>query len=130
MITLYDCGEICGGNLNFTCLGVGYGQHGCWCAAPGQQKVLSCSELESCLRDCETAPDNFCSDKCFTRTTGSTVRMFGALVHCAHDSCHEICIEAPELCTTCIRSGIDDGAGPCGLERSVCDADQNDEPGP
>jgi hypothetical protein len=127
--TNWDCGEICGANLNFTCLGVGAGYHGCWCVAQGKQKVLSCNELEGCLRGCETSPDGRCADQCFTRTTSSTIRMLGALVHCAHDSCHDICIEAPQQCSVCIQSGIDDGAGPCALERSVCDADQNDEPG-
>jgi hypothetical protein len=126
----YDCGVLCGGNVNFTCIDVGNGQHGCWCVAPGQQKVYSCWELESCLQGCGGAVDSFCSDQCFSRTTSSTVRMFGALVHCAQSGCEDTCRDEPAACGECINLAMAGGSGGCGLERSVCDGDQNDEPWP
>jgi hypothetical protein len=127
--TVYDCAALCGSYLNFTCLGTGTGQHGCWCVASGQQKVLSCGELEDCLRGCVTDDSGACADGCFSRTTTSVVRMYGALVHCAHDGCHDTCIERPEACASCIDASISQGLGGCGLPRSVCDEDRNDEPG-
>jgi hypothetical protein len=123
----WDCASLCGALVNFTCLGVGNGQHACWCVEPGAQKVLSCKELEGCLRGCEGAPDLGCADQCFGRTTTGTVRTLGALVHCVHSSCHEICTGDPNACASCIETGMS-GAGDCVLERTVCDNDRNDEP--
>jgi hypothetical protein len=129
-IDTYDCGGLCGQNVNFTCIDVGTGQHGCWCVAPGQQKVYSCWELESCLEGCGGAVDSFCSDQCFARTTASTVRMFGALVHCAQSGCEDTCRNEATACAECINLAMAGGSGGCGLQRSVCDADENDEPWP
>lgn len=124
--TVYDCASLCGDFENFACVNTGQG-HGCWCVEPGVQKVLSCSELEECLKGCTWDATADCSDKCFSRTTMSTIRMYGALVHCVHDDCRDLCIQQPEACAGCVDNGIANGSGPCGLERSVCDADRNDE---
>lgn len=121
-----DCGVQCGSFLNFSCVNTGAG-HGCWCVEPGAQKVYSCTELEDCLQGCVLDATSECANRCFDRTNDSTIRMFGSLVHCAHDQCHDICIDSPQLCATCIDSGIREGAGECGLERSVCNEDRNDE---
>ena len=129
-IEIHGCTEICGGFTNFACVMVSPGEHGCWCVEPGRQKVFSCSELEACLADCGSAATSACADACFARTDQTTVRLYGALVNCAHDGCHEICNETPESCAACVESAIQTGAGACGLARSVCDADDNDELGP
>jgi hypothetical protein len=123
-----DCGIQCGSYVNFSCVSTASGP-GCWCVDVGAQKVYSCTELESCLEGCVFAPDSTCSNRCFSRTTESTIRMYGALINCAYSQCHDMCIDNPQLCTTCIDSGIREGAGECGLQRSVCDQDRNDEPG-
>jgi hypothetical protein len=123
----WDCSELCGGLVNFTCLGAGNGQHACWCVEPGAQKVLSCTELEDCLRGCEGAPDLGCADQCFSRTTAATVRTLGTLVHCAHSSCQATCVDDPASCPPCIETAML-GASGCVLERTVCDNDRNDEP--
>ena len=125
-LTVYDCAALCGNYVNFTCLNTSAG-HGCWCVEPGKQKVLSCSELESCLRGCTWDTTSACADQCFSRTTTSTIRMYGSLVGCAHTDCHDVCIDMPQACAACIDQGIAAGSGPCALERSVCDADKNDE---
>lgn len=128
-IEIHDCHSLCGGNTNFSCIMVSEGEHGCWCVEPGPQKVFSCTELEDCLADCTTST-GACPDQCFARTTASTVRMFGALVNCAHTDCQQVCLDNPGSCASCVEIGIRDGAGACGLHRSVCDADENDELGP
>jgi hypothetical protein len=125
--SIWDCTELCGGFVNFTCLGVGNGQHACWCVEPGAQKVFSCTELEGCLRGCEGASDTSCADQCFGRTNTSTVRTLGALVHCAHSTCHDSCASDPASCPPCIEAAML-GTGGCVLERTVCDNDRNDEP--
>lgn len=125
----YACADLCAGTPNFTCLiASSDGRHGCWCVAPGPQKVLSCTDLEGCLNDCTGAADMSCADACFSRTTIETIRTFGALVYCAHKECDDACREAPEGCGTCIDQAIAAGTGSCTLERSVCDQDHNDEP--
>lgn len=124
----FDCGSLCGSFVNFSCVLTGTGQHGCWCVEPGAQKVLSCSELEACLQGCVGDLGSACADQCFSRTTASTIRMYGALVHCAHDTCHEPCWDMPESCGACIDDAIARGGQGCGFERSVCDSDRNDEP--
>lgn len=128
-IEIHDCHALCGANTNFACLMVSEGEHGCWCVEPGPQKVFSCTELEACLADCPSSTDA-CTDQCFKRTDTSTVRMFGALVNCAHSDCQQVCLDNPPACASCVEIGIRDGAGACGLHRSVCDADKNDELGP
>ena len=128
LASTWTCTELCGSFVNFTCLGVGNGQHGCWCVQPGTQKVLSCSELESCLRGCEGNTDATCSDQCFARATAGTIRTLGALVHCAHDTCHDTCISDQASCAPCIDSALTQGTAGCVLQRSVCDSDRNDDP--
>ena len=123
-----NCADLCGGYMNFTCLGTGTGEHGCWCTEAGKQKVLSCTDLESCLKDCVSDATGACTDQCFGRTDASTVRLYGTLVYCAHDSCHDTCLEAPESCASCIEDAIALGQHGCAFPRSVCDSDRNDEP--
>lgn len=126
-VELVSCTQLCGTNTNFSCVTVAPGVHGCWCVVPGDQKIDSCAQLETCLQGCAD-PTGPCPDQCFGRTTPETVRLYGTLVHCAQASCHETCGEAPELCAGCIGSALADGTGGCGLARSVCDADLNDDP--
>jgi hypothetical protein len=123
-----SCSDWCGLYTNFSCVATGTGQHGCWCTEPGKQKVFSCSELATCLEDCVNDATGGCADQCFGRTDASTVRLFGALVFCAHDSCHETCLETPELCGNCIDGAVRLGEQGCAFPRSVCDGDRNDEP--
>ncbi len=129
-VEIYDCGRLCGGYMNFTCINSGTGQHACWCVESGKQKVYSCPELEECLQDCGAAVGGTCSDQCFRRTTASTIRMYGAVVHCAHAACEPLCATDPVGCNTCLAAALAGQAAGCALERSVCDADKNDEPGP
>lgn len=127
-VTEYACQELCGANLNFTCLlATNDGQHGCFCVAPGID-ASTCAELESCLQDCTGAVDSSCSDKCFSRATTSTIRMYGALVYCAHSDCSATCTETPESCGSCIQNTIVTGGSACVVERSVCDADDPEDP--
>lgn len=128
--SIYDCGELCGQYLNFTCLNVGTGQHGCWCVAAGKQKVYSCTELEDCLRGCGGAYDSSCADQCFSRTTSGTIRMFGALIHCAQAGCEAGCLADPGGCGACVNAAQAGESGGCAVERAVCDNDRNDEPWP
>jgi len=123
----FDCSLLCGSNLNFSCITIGSGQHGCWCVETGSTKLDACPALEVCLRDCAAAPDDSCNEACFERTDAATARLYGTLVSCAHTQCHELCIAAPESCAACIATGIE-GGGECGLARAVCDADENGDP--
>jgi hypothetical protein len=125
---LWSCSDQCGQFTNFSCVATGTGQHGCWCTEPGLQKVLSCSELATCLEDCVGDPTGGCADQCFSRTDTATVRLFGALVYCAHSNCHETCINSPEVCGACIDGAVRAGQSGCAFPRSVCDGDRNDEP--
>lgn len=125
---IHDCNELCGGLTNFSCMTVASGEHGCFCVEPGLNKILSCTELESCLESCAADASGACSDQCFARTTASTVRLYGALVFCANDECHDSCVNAPEACGACIQNARVQGSGMCGLPRSVCDSDVNDDP--
>ena len=125
---VHNCTALCGENVNFSCVTTGTAQHGCYCVEAGPNKIYSCTELESCLTQCGGDPTGACEDQCFGRTTSSTIRLFGALVFCANDDCHETCIERPEFCGSCIADTIATGRGACNLARSVCDADVNDDP--
>ena len=124
----WDCSIVCqnSGALNFTCLDSGMG-HACWCVQAGTQKIDSCSQLESCLSDCGDQILASCGEQCFSRTTFQTIRLYGALVSCADRYCADICEQSPESCASCIVSARAGTIGDCGVERSVCDADENDE---
>lgn len=124
-----DCQAECGSLSNFSCVQTAAGP-GCWCFEAGLDKRLSCSELETCLRDCAAEGDASCVDRCFSSTDRSTTRLYGALVSCVHIQCQSTCFDAPQLCTTCIEQGIADGTGNCALQRSVCDTDRTDDPFP
>ncbi|MCA9699434.1 MAG: hypothetical protein KC431_18050 [Myxococcales bacterium] len=127
LVTL-DCASLCGASsqLNFSCIPA-EDIHACWCVTPGQYKLKSCSELEQCVVACGD-PGSDCSQNCFTDTTYQTVRLLGSLYHCADTSCDDICKEFPSDCGSCMQAALAGVWGDCGLERSVCDADQNDEP--
>ncbi len=122
-----DCGDVCGSFVNFTCIDTPSGQHGCWCVEPGAQKVYACWELESCLQGCTWDTTGECANQCFARTTAATVRMYGALVHCARSYCEQVCADAPDTCGGCLDDAMAGLAGDCAVPRSVCDNDQNDE---
>lgn len=125
--TQYDCSVLCGANLNVSCIMTETGAHGCWCIEPGQYKNATCSDLEACLLECAAAPSDACNDACFARTDGSTARVYGVLVSCAYNQCHELCVDAPDDCSGCIQAGLR-GGGECGLARAVCDADRSTDP--
>jgi hypothetical protein len=122
----FDCTLLCGEYVNLSCITTGTAQHGCYCVQPGQLKQYSCTELETCVAGC--GGDGACEDVCFSRTTASTVRLFGALMYCATADCHETCVDRPEFCGSCIAETIATGRGACGLPRSVCNNDVNDDP--
>lgn len=121
----FDCHLLCGEFVNLSCITTGSAQHACYCVEPGANKQLSCTELESCLSGCTSGA---CEDQCFGRTTASTIRLYGSLVFCANDDCHQVCIDNPQLCGLCIQETIAEGRGMCGLPRSVCNNDINDDP--
>jgi len=125
--TAYDCSLLCGSNLNVSCIATEDGAHGCWCVRPGQYKNASCAELEACLLDCAAAPNDACNDACFARTDRSTARVYGVLVSCAYNQCHDVCVDAPDDCGECVQAGLR-GNGECGLARAVCDADRRSDP--
>lgn len=127
-LRVVSCAELCGSYTNFSCVGTGTGQHACWCVEPGLQKVLSCGELEACLGGCGS--DTLCMDDCFTRTVDTTIRIYGAVLHCAETHCEATCKDTPETCSQCVTAAIASGAGGCTLERALCDDDRNDEPDP
>jgi hypothetical protein len=128
ILRIVSCPQTCGGNTNFSCVGTPTGQHACWCVVPGYQKVLSCTELETCLLGC--GEDGVCLDQCFARTDAATIRLYGALLWCAETSCAATCSDAPHTCPECVLATLASGAGGCTLERAVCDDDRNDEPQP
>ncbi len=124
-----DCVALCGSYVNFSCVLTGSGQHACWCVEPGDYKVLSCAELEDCMEGCDLSGSLECADTCFSRTDALTVRVYGALVHCAEATCMETCAQTPEQCLGCIEAARTEGSGGCSLPRAVCDDDRNpDEP--
>lgn len=125
------CPALCGTNTNFACVSASTGQHACWCVAPGNNKTLSCTELESCLESCETAPDLSCADRCFSRTDAPTIRILGALLHCAEASCEQTCLDFPSSCVACVTAARVQGEGGCSLPRAICSDDRNpDDPYP
>ena len=125
-VTDYNCAGVCGGLLNFTCMEYFGGRHACWCVEPGLQNVNSCSELEACLATCADA-GGLCGDQCFSRSTASTIRMYGSLIHCSEASCKAVCDEAPEACADCVLATKSGLYGDCVAERALCDSDSNDE---
>lgn len=125
-LTELNCASACGGGafMNFTCLMSPSGAHGCWCVLPGEFALDGCAQLEACLGGCTT---DACADSCFGRASVPSIRLLGALFHCAETDCAEFCEESIEACNSCIlatRAGV---YGGCGVERSVCDADTVDE---
>lgn len=122
-----DCVATCGSYTNFSCVATPSGQHACWCVEPGKTKVLSCTEVEECLIDCDLSVSLECADRCFSRTDTLTTRIYGALVYCAESTCQQTCIDQPENCLACIDSALSQGAGGCSLPRAICDGDKNPE---
>ncbi|MCA9653893.1 MAG: hypothetical protein H6712_15590 [Myxococcales bacterium] len=126
-----DCPALCGSYTNFSCVSASTGQHACWCVEPGPTKTLSCTELEACLEDCDSSPTLACADQCFRRTDPLTIRILGALLHCAEATCEDTCLESPSSCPACVSAARLEGEGGCSLPRAICDDDRNpDEPWP
>lgn len=126
-----DCPAVCGELVSFSCVATASGQHACWCVQPGDAKQLSCTGLEACLGDCDLTESLECADRCFARTDPTTIRRFGALVHCAESACDDACREDPGGCPACIEAARVAGEGGCSLPRAVCDDDRDpDEPWP
>lgn len=125
--TLYDCGAVCGSLVNMACVNSASG-HACFCATPGAQRQSVCTELEACLGACTNPTDRGCTERCFARSDRGTIRLYGALVHCAHAQCDATCNATPELCAACITTGMRAGTGECALARSVCDEHARDDP--
>ncbi len=121
-----DCGVLCGSFTNFSCVLTGSGQHACWCAEPSANKVLTCTDLEACLSTC-TVESLECADQCFGRTDAATIRIYGALVHCAESTCESTCAQTPASCEPCVTAARTQGSGGCSLPRAVCDNDRNPE---
>lgn len=126
-----SCSAWCAGLVNFTCAPneteVGF-PHGCWCVEPGQVKIDSCTQLETCVVECGSDPNSACTQDCFTRTDTSTVRLLGALYSCADLACDQLCVDSPGECATCLIAARAGAYGDCSLAREVCNDDRNDEP--
>ncbi len=127
VLRVVDCADMCGVYTNFACVSTASGQHACWCVEPGSQAVNSCTELEVCLSQC--GDFGACADACFAKSTQTTIRLYGALVHCAESYCDETCREDPAGCATCVVTARLEGSGDCTIPRALCDGDENDEPG-
>ncbi|MFV8755131.1 hypothetical protein ACNOYE_31675 [Nannocystaceae bacterium ST9] len=123
----WECASLCDTFLNFTCTPTDEFTHACWCVSPGNIKLTTCAELEVCVNNCGD-PDGTCSQQCFADTDATTIRLLGTLWSCADLACDEICATYPEDCSSCLGSARAGLWGDCGVERSVCDADQTDEP--
>jgi hypothetical protein len=123
-----DCVTACGqySELNFTCTPTAEFLHGCWCVAPGNIKIDTCAQLESCVIDCGGDPDSSCVMACFGRTDAQTVRLLGTLYSCADRTCDELCAASPADCGTCLLAARAGLWGDCGVEREVCNADEID----
>ncbi len=124
-----DCSQLCAGLLNFTCTPTDTFQHACWCVSPGEFKIDSCTQLETCVTECGD-PNSSCAASCFESTDATTIRLLGALWSCADLSCDELCSESPTDCSSCLAAARAGLWGDCGVERSVCDSDKGDEPWP
>lgn len=129
MVT-YPCAAWCAqGNLyNFTCTPTADFRHACWCVNPGDIKLDTCAQLESCVIECGGDPDSPCTGECFTRTDPQTMRLLGTLYSCADRACDELCVASPYECGSCLLAARAGLWGDCGVEREVCNADQSDEP--
>lgn len=128
-VDLYYCTALCGADLvNFSCTPMANFRHGCWCVSPGTIKLDSCSELEACIVGCGGEPGSPCTNGCFERTNYQTARLLGSLYSCADRACDELCAGSPAECGACLLLAKAGLFGDCGLARSVCDADSNDEP--
>lgn len=126
----FDCAYACAPNINVSCFKTPSYISACWCAAPGDQKIDSCSQLETCLGKCGVDAWDSCGEACFARTTATTVRLYGALLACAEKSCVETCAEEPAACGNCLASARAGYSGDCAVERSLCDQDENDDAWP
>jgi hypothetical protein len=128
-LVTYDCAGWCGEGslLNFTCSPTADFSHGCWCVAPGDIKLDSCWQLESCIIECGGDPSSSCTNSCFDRTDAQTIRLLGTLYSCADRACDELCVTSPADCGSCLLSARAGLWGDCGVEREVCDADSTDE---
>lgn len=127
----YDCAAWCaeGSLLNFTCTPTADFQHGCWCVGPGDIKLDSCSQLETCVIECGGDPSSSCTNGCFERTDAQTIRLLGTLYSCADRTCDALCAASPSECGSCLLAARAGVYGDCGVEREVCDADSTDESG-
>ncbi|MFO7561451.1 MAG: hypothetical protein R6X02_02310 [Enhygromyxa sp.] len=123
----YHCTALCDGVLNFTCTPTADFRHACWCVSPGDVKVDTCAQLESCLINCGD-PSSTCSHACFSRTDYQTIRLLGTLYSCADRACDDLCAASPADCDACLLAARAGLWGDCGLQRQVCDADLGDEP--
>lgn len=125
-----DCAVWCGEQvlLNFTCTPTADFTHGCWCVEPGDIKLDSCWQLESCVAECGGDPNSSCTGSCFDRTDAQTIRLLGTLYSCADRACDELCVASPGDCNTCLLAARAGLYGDCGVEREVCNADTTDEP--
>jgi hypothetical protein len=130
-LVTYDCAVWCGEEalLNFTCTPTADFTHGCWCVAPGDIKLDSCWQLETCMIECGGDPNSSCMNSCFDRTDAQTIRLLGTLYSCADRACDDLCVASPGECGSCLLAARAGLYGDCGVEREVCNADSNDEPG-
>lgn len=129
VLTQVDCASACGAYVNFSCVVTGSWQHACWCVEPGRNATLTCVELEACVSECDLTESLACADRCFALTDTSTIRTFGALVHCAQAACEDACRDDPGACQACVDGARAAGYSGCSLPRAVCDDDRNpDEP--
>jgi len=126
-VTELNCAIECGSFVNFSCVLVTEGRHGCWCVEPGKKPIDGCAGLETCLAECGDFASGTCGDACFGRATYSTVRLLGALVRCAEDVCRETCLAVPTSCGQCISLARTGMIGDCVVERAVCDNDDPEE---
>jgi hypothetical protein len=125
--TTYNCAQLCGEYVNFSCLTIAAGSHGCWCVEPDPYGWYTCTDLEACLAGCGTDVAGECGNQCFLRTTATTIRLLGALVACSEVQCQASCVDAPEGCMDCLLAAKAGLYGDCSVERSLCDADESDD---
>jgi hypothetical protein len=110
-----QCAALCGDQLlNFTCTPTESFIHGCWCVSPGNLKLTTCTELETCVNECGD-PNSACSQQCFVDTDATTVRLLGTLWSCADRSCDEICAAYPGECGVLLAAAKSGLWGVCGV---------------